>query len=450
MNCTLLSHAKNTGRTRPPRHSSKGVALIAALLGLSIITLIGLTMTFVSTTETLIIRNNRAQVQNAYAAESACEEARERLTVLLNDPSLPLSGPNQVVYIVADPSINPGTGNIQTNPYYDADFNAGYTVSLLNSNLSRPGYSWARLVAKTERWAHYNLDGAASYLNSSNVNVDGPVFYGFNRLQSNSQPTQYVNTGTYPASYTGTPVYLIAALARDQAGFKQVSRASVARLPVPPLRAVVYSRDALSVVDGTVIVQGEDEGGSGTKLNGLESQNNIGGDISGVAEAPASTLPFSSYSYDMDSLIKMLKPPASKEIEKVAPTVSRLGDGSYVGDGISLGQIPLEGNLSQAAFADGPLALSNSRGQGILVVNGDLSVSGSFIYYGLIIVKGKVLLNGASGAGIEIHGALLSSSSSGDQTTILQGNVRLVNNIGFIQKQFDALGFVQLSYQAGS
>ncbi len=411
-------------------NSSRGVALIAALLVLSILTLIGLTMTFVSNTEALINRNERSQMQNTYAVQTACEEARDRLTALLSDPSLPLAGPTQVVYIVSNPAINPSTGDAQTNPYFDADFNGVSTASFLNSNFSQAGFSWVRIVQKTERWARYNLDGTASYLSAS-------------------KPTQYVNTGSYVATYTGTPVYQIAAMARDLAGFRQVGRASISRIPIPPLRAVVFSRDAISVSDASVMVQGLDEGGSSVQLSTLESQHAIGGDLSGVAEAPTSTLPFSSYSYDMDALIKMLKPPVSKEIEKVAPTVSKLSDGQYFGDGVSLGQTPLDGNLSQATFADGPLSLSNSKGQGILIVNGDLSVSGSFEYYGLIIAKGKVLMNGSSGAGVEIHGALLSNSSSGDQTTILQGTVKLFNNPAFIQKQFNTAGFVQLSYQAG-
>ena len=101
--------------------TEKGIALILSLLALSILTLIGLTMMFVSSTETLINRNSKMKLSNLYASESAAEEARDRIKGFLNSGLLSLSAPNQVVYITSNTSINPTTGDANSNPYYDPD-----------------------------------------------------------------------------------------------------------------------------------------------------------------------------------------------------------------------------------------------------------------------------------------------------------------------------------------
>ena len=82
-------------RMNPDRLSSseKGIALAASLLALSMLTLIGLAMTFVSSTEVLVNQNNRMHLVNLYLAESATEEARDRIRSLIASSQLSLSDP---------------------------------------------------------------------------------------------------------------------------------------------------------------------------------------------------------------------------------------------------------------------------------------------------------------------------------------------------------------------
>jgi hypothetical protein len=222
----------------------------------------------------------------------------------------------------------------------------------------------------------------------------------------------------------------------------------MAATPVPPLSASLYSKDLISVAAQTVVVDGKDENGTvPNNLNGLESERDITGDIGSVSGTPLPTKPYSAFSYNIDGLIKTLEPPITREIEKVAPAVSKLSDGTYLGDGLNLGQIPTEGDLSRAVLANGPLNISNSKGQGILVVDGDLSVTGTFLYYGLIIVRGKIYFNGGALPGIEIHGAVIASSLAGDQSSLLMGNVKVLNNSYFIQRQINSLGYTRLAYR---
>jgi hypothetical protein len=421
--------------------SEKGIALVVSLFALSVLTLIGLTMTFVSTTEILINRNNRINLLNLYGGESGTEEARERIRPLLETGLLSLSDSNLVVYIIGNPSINPTSGNADTNPYYDPDYSPLFSNRLVSSNLGQQQFAWVKILQKTESRAGYNLDNSTS-------NNGIPVFYGYNKLQPNAKPSQYVNSGTQPVTYVGSPVYLVTTLAKDNAGYKQVVRADMAATPVPPLSASLYSKDMVSVAAQTVVIDGKDENGTlPNDLIGLESQKDITGDVAKISGTPLSTKPYSAFSYNIDSLVKTFKPPIAREIEKVAPAISKLADGTYVGDGLSLGQIPTEGDLSQAAFANGPLNISNTKGQGILVVDGDLLVTGTFLYYGLIIVRGKIYLNGGAVPGIEIHGAVIASSHAGDQSSLLMGNVKILNNSYFIQRQFNSLGYVRVAYR---
>ncbi len=426
---------------------SSGVALITALIALSVVTLIGLTLVFVSTTDALIERNNRARVSQAYSAESGCEEARSRMSSILNEPSTPLASPSQWVYIVSSPAVNPTAGSRSSNPYFDAEYRTPCSAALLLSRLTRPGFSWVRIQSKTERWAHYNLDDSGSYLSHTNTNADVPVFFGFSKLLSNSKATQYVNSGTRPAVYAGTPVYQLTVLVRDGEGFRYTTLADISEVPIPPLRAALYSRDAIWIGSANVQISGEDEGGTGSTLDALESQNAITGDFAGIHEAPNSVRPASSFAYDAEAIIKMLRPPVSREIEKVAPGISRGSDGTYVANDITLGELPGEADLSQAIYVEGSLNLSNSKGQGILAVNGDLNITGPFVYYGLIIARGKVSFNGGTLPGIDIHGGVLASSPDGNQNSILSGNTRVSYHAGYIREQFAALGFFRLAYR---
>src|SRR5437867_13235347 len=86
--------------------TEKGIALVSSLLALSILTLIGLTMMFVSSTETLVNRNSTMKLSNLYASESAVEEARDRIKTFLNSGLLSLSASKQDVYIISNTAIN--------------------------------------------------------------------------------------------------------------------------------------------------------------------------------------------------------------------------------------------------------------------------------------------------------------------------------------------------------
>lgn len=65
----------------------------------------------------------------------------------------------------------------------------------------------------------------------------------------------------------------------------------------------------------------------------------------------------------------------------------------------------------------GDVLLSGGRGQGILLVDGDLKVSGGFEFYGPVIVRGKLEVVGQSGS--KLNGAVLAANVDLDQSTVL-------------------------------
>jgi Tfp pilus assembly protein PilX len=424
-----------------PRSSERGIALAASLLALSMLTLIGLSMSFVSSTEVLVNQNNRMRLVNLYLAESATEEARDRIRSLIASNQLSLSDPTKVVYIVADASINPTIGNADSNPYFDADYSSSLSVSIINSDLSAIGSAWVKIWQKTEARAAYSLTNASG-------NTTDPVFYGFDRIQPNARPTQYVNAGSNIANHTGSPVYLLTALARNSSGYRQRVAADIAALPSPPLNAAFFSRDAIDVLGSGVAVEGNDQSTlSPAPLNGLESESTITGNLTGVTGSPLPERPLSGYSYNMSSLLKALKPPFTKNIEQVVPGITILANGTYVGSGLSLGQTPASGDISQSTYVDGPLNISDSSGQGILVINGDLSVTGNFTFFGLIIVKGKVHLNGDGIDGVKIYGAMIASSETGAGQSVLEGIVQIRNDSAMIRAQFNRQQYARLMFR---
>jgi hypothetical protein len=59
------------------------------------------------------------------------------------------------------------------------------------------------------------------------------------------------------------------------------------------------------------------------------------------------------------------------------------------------------GNYFPIIYATGSITLNNTQGQGILLVNGDLNVQGSYQFYGIVIIQGD--LKTAGGGATEAH-----------------------------------------------
>src|SRR5205807_10258286 len=71
----------------------------------------------------------------------------------------------------------------------------------------------------------------------------------------------------------------------------------------------------------------------------------------------------------------------------------------------------------------GDLKVTTGRGQGILLVDGDLTVAGNFAFDGAVIVRGGLKM---SGTGNKVSGALMSASVNVDDNVALAGNTSIL------------------------
>ena len=71
----------------------------------------------------------------------------------------------------------------------------------------------------------------------------------------------------------------------------------------------------------------------------------------------------------------------------------------------------------------GDLKITTGRGQGILLVDGDLTIAGNFSFDGAVIVRGGLKM---TGTGNKVSGALMSASVNVDDNVALAGNTSIL------------------------
>lgn len=170
------------------------------------------------------------------------------------------------------------------------------------------------------------------------------------------------------------------------------------------------------------------------------------GCISTVSPNSALSPNQSNWPYDMNQIIDQFRPPVTDTVQNVDPSVTCgpydvNGNRTCSGATVNLGSLPspwpppagtIPSNYNQKlTFADvGPsgvfkITANGSVGSGVLVVDGDLEVTGGLEFYGLIIVRGTVKFLGGGSGGVNVIGGILAGSSVTNvgQTTTVGGSV---------------------------
>jgi hypothetical protein len=138
---------------------------------------------------------------------------------------------------------------------------------------------------------------------------------------------------------------------------------------------------------------------------------------------PESVLDFGEFDWDGLVALATLAFPSYHHITQTYPD-SILVDGSWICDGsnrLNWGN-PLDpgsacGSYFPVIYAKGDLTIDSSdSGQGILLVEKDLTLKGGFQFFGPVIVKGKVLTEGNGG---HFNGGLIAANVSLNTSTIL-------------------------------
>ena len=103
-------------------------------------------------------------------------------------------------------------------------------------------------------------------------------------------------------------------------------------------------------------------------------------------------------------------------------TVCNRSDPMNWGDGMNPTQ-PC-GNYFPMIHIAGSATLNGDQGQGILLVDGDLNVQGSFIFYGIVLVQGSLSTAGGGSTDAHFYGAVMASNVDLELNT-LAGNATL-------------------------
>ena len=82
------------------------------------------------------------------------------------------------------------------------------------------------------------------------------------------------------------------------------------------------------------------------------------------------------------------------------------------------------GGFFPIIYAPGDLSINVHEGQGILLVEGDLTVNGTFEFYGIVIVRGSFRTQGG-GTGIHFHGAVMAANVNSG-TNQIGGNAEIL------------------------
>jgi Tfp pilus assembly protein PilX len=383
--------------------NEKGMVLPLGLMFLAIIAILGTTAVIVTTTDLKIGSNYRASEQAFYAAEAGIEEARARLkgssTAYVGDSASP--DPLWSVYL-SDGSWTPSS----VDPY----FNSSYTntsVSSLQTDISymvkirhKREYE-SELAGHTTSSQHY-YDGDGDTGTNSFASPGSIVYYGYG---DPSRPTTAVQFTTSVAT-EHKPVEIITGCGQSSDSLKVVE-IEVVKNPGPKINSALYAKGDVTGNGSALSIDGNDNCGAAPAKDSIYTLSPATTTLNG---SPALSPPETQGTDDLDiaGYVDSLKASATEIIASDTTSTDILGGpGNFV---------TCYSNTSDPYNVHG-LKMTSSTGYGILLVEGDLTLSGTFEWYGLIVVTGTLVFNGG-GTGVNIHGAVLAND-----TVDMNGNI---------------------------
>lgn len=289
--------------------------------------------------------------------------------------------------------------------------------------------------------------------------------------QAVAQTASPSGTGVYAGTVAKLTdeIYLLDVTARDSATFAGRARGDGARqrlgmltrvLPLPvDVQAAMTIGAAVNFGGGNVFVQGTDHTPAG-----WASCPPLGADVAGVRAKNAGDA--SNSNGQMTGTPPVLITPAMDSTtfmqfgntnynQLAAAATITLAPGSYAPAPVVTAGVCTASNTNWGSpltpagacgkrypiihftnFA-GTTTLTGGSGQGILLIDGDLTVSGAFTFYGVVIVRGKMTTT--AGGSPTIYGSLLVQSLN-LATTAFAGSANIYYSSCALQRIRDAIG----------
>jgi Tfp pilus assembly protein PilX len=359
-----------------PAKGQKGYMLVAALTLLTGLTLLGTTAYILSSTDIKVGSNFRRSQQVLQVAMAGGERARE----LLRQENL-------------------NTGDSTT-----------FNDELGNS---------------TRKGANGTLEGYAATSDDQTLaigTIDGIAYSAYLTNDAISPDTISSETD----SNKKVMITTVATRASDNS--KAVVQTVVKMYTGVSSPATIYSKGDVTGNGSSLTISGNDECGAESALAPIYTKTPATTNLNGTPTLSGSPSTPQSGSLDIEiqEMITALKGSAAYTLTE---------DTENATYGTSTSYKTVYSNTSNPANVNG-LKLNNVTGYGLLLIDGDLVLGGGFTWYGPILVTGSITLNGG-GAGINIHGQILSGTSTLTDVTINGGNVINYNSCD-IKKAFAA------------
>ena len=386
-------------------YQPRGFALVAVLLLIAVVSLVTATVLQTTSTEIQISGNHKQAVQEFYAAEAGLAEARSRLrktrgteAYFIGDPAVS-PDPLWTAYVVESvgwsPSVDPEHSPHETN-VIPLPGNPTNTVAQPNSLQTGLPY-WVKIRHKTEYDAeraghrsatpHYvDLDG--SHARHGKGNRGNVVYFGY--------PSA---TSTVPVSFTTKtptpwlPVEKTVAHGTATNG-TVVLEEEVFHPPGPNQLGALYASGTVSLTGASGEINGHDACGVVGSLPPVTY---------GAAFTNSSTIRFDGNPASPQ--------PSSHVLALAADLVALNADAvvlnqDQINQHLGTSQVPMTFFAKGGSFVQPQgIRIQQTRGFGILLVDGDATLEGEVQWAGMILVTGTLFLNGR-GSGIVIHGGV--------------------------------------------
>ena len=382
---------------RCPFGDENGVVLMVVLIFVGILALVGATATIMSTTDTKIGANYKTAEQALYVAEAGAHEARERLRVLVDNP-IPDDEPGNHLwkrYIGTEPKSQ------------DKGFDIGSDDHERFDSL-QTGMDYIVVIT-------HQLD---------TEDTTKVLYWG-----DNDDDGEWTRNTT-----TGENIYLITSYGNTVGGSAKTIQLEVTRVPPITVKGAWYSGSSSSI-RGNVEINGQDRCGGGTDLPGISTPLPK---VSDTDPVDAGDLVDGAAEFDGDEgdpNVKYSEAPAL-DVPAMADFLKKSADFSYnlssethtaatvPGPGDDWGDPDIDStqptcdsyNIVHYDTNGTSIHLSGKvLGCGILVVEGDLYITGGFKWFGTVIVTGALDFSGG-GTGNNVMGAVITGGlADGDE-----------------------------------
>ena len=395
------------------------MVLVVSLLLLSVMLVIAFSAIMMTSTDLKMTGHFRSNKKVFYFAEAGLEEAKARMRVGAANP-IADNHPTQTswaAYIGSE------------NKAQQKGYNSGNAMHIrVSSDQADMGYV-VRIVHQT--------DGAGGILYWGDANKNGV----------NERTTSYgpAMRNIYLVSSEGT-----------YAGSSRVIEAEIAKLPPVNVPAALSVNASTTVKGSSTHIIGTDACG-GNDLPGISSSNSPGSIIlSGDPNIEGVGVPAIAYNgtvIDVQNLINTYKKTANftytvSNATHTASTTPGPGDNWGTPTAGATSQSPSSCSVRNIVYYNtggtGIQLSGGVSGCGMLLVEGDLKLSGNFSWYGPIITTGSLSILG--GGNKNITGGILSGGSTTNAEDAIGGNTNIVYCSQAMNSQTDSMSIQILSW----